>query len=100
VLVCRDHPKGSKLDYIHPLLSPNGMLPGKWSDQNAHAIVVLRTISPNESKVIFNNISNAWNALFISWTWHNELNWLWKVWFPFQHIRMRWAVILLWKILH
>jgi hypothetical protein len=29
VLVCRDHPKGSKLDYIHPLLSPNGMLPGK-----------------------------------------------------------------------
>jgi hypothetical protein len=29
VLVCQDHPKGSKLDYIHPLLSPNGMLPGK-----------------------------------------------------------------------
>jgi hypothetical protein len=29
VLVCRDHPKGRKLDYIHPLQSPNGMLPGK-----------------------------------------------------------------------
>jgi hypothetical protein len=44
VLVCQDHPKGSKLDYIHPPWSPHGMLPGKQSDQNAHAIVVPRTI--------------------------------------------------------
>jgi hypothetical protein len=29
MLVYRDHPKGSKLDYIHPPQSPNGMLPGK-----------------------------------------------------------------------
>jgi hypothetical protein len=29
VLVCWDHPKGSKLDYIHPPLSSNGMLPRK-----------------------------------------------------------------------
>jgi hypothetical protein len=29
MLVCQDHPKGSKLDYIHPLQSPNGMLLGK-----------------------------------------------------------------------
>jgi hypothetical protein len=50
VLVCQDHPKGSKLDYIHPLWSPNGMLPGKQSDQNAHAIVVPRTISPMKAK--------------------------------------------------
>jgi hypothetical protein len=51
VLVCWDHPKGSKLDYIHPPLSPNGMLPGKWSDQNAHAIVVPRTISPMKANL-------------------------------------------------
>ncbi len=50
MLVCQDHPKGSKLDYIHPPLSPNGMLPGKQSDQNAHAIVLLRTISPMKAK--------------------------------------------------
>jgi hypothetical protein len=54
----------------------------------------------DESKGVFDNISNAWNALFISWTWHNEINWLWKVWFPFLHIRTRWAVILLCKIRH
>jgi hypothetical protein len=50
VLVCQDHPKGSKSDCIHPPLSPNGMLPGKQSDQHAHAIVVPRTIPPMKAK--------------------------------------------------
>jgi hypothetical protein len=29
VLVCQEHPKGSKLDFIHPPQSPHRMLPGK-----------------------------------------------------------------------
>lgn len=50
VLVCRDHAKGSKYDYIHPPRSPNGVLPCRYSDQNAHAVVVPRTISPMKAK--------------------------------------------------
>jgi predicted GIY-YIG superfamily endonuclease len=50
VLVCRDHKKGSRLNYVHPPRSPNGILPTRRSDQNAHAVVVPRTISPMKAK--------------------------------------------------
>ena len=50
ILVCREHARGSKWDYIHPPRNPNGFLPCKHSDQNAHAVVMPRTISPMKAK--------------------------------------------------
>jgi len=41
---------GTKLDYIHPPRNPNGALPCRHADQNAHAVVVPRTISPMKAK--------------------------------------------------
>jgi hypothetical protein len=52
VLVCRDHPKGNKLDYIHPRLSPNGMLKCTCHCCTENHIT-------DESKGVFDNISNA-----------------------------------------